>query len=90
MSRRDDMRILNILSGVAVLLTTLAFGHLLHRYFVVAPHESLHDPGFLIGMATGVTIGIFFFIGMLSAKAWPLKWAFPASQQQAFLHLASM
>ena len=57
------MRILNFLSGVAVLLTTLAFGHLLHRYFVGAPRESLHHPGFLAGMATGVTVGIFSFIG---------------------------
>ena len=57
------MRILNLLSGVAVLLTTLAFGHLLHRYFVGAAHESLHDPGFLAGMATGVTVGIFSCIG---------------------------
>jgi hypothetical protein len=57
------MRILNLLSGVAVLLTTLAFGHLLHRYFVGAPHESLHDSGFLAGMASGVTVGIFSFIG---------------------------
>ncbi len=57
------MRILNLLSGVAVLLTTLAFGHLLHRYFVGAPPGSLHDAGFLAGMAAGVTIGIFSFIG---------------------------
>lgn len=57
------MRILNLLSGVAVLLTTLAFGHLLHRYFADAPHESLHDPSFLTAMATGVTVGIFSFIG---------------------------
>jgi hypothetical protein len=57
------MRILNILSGVAVLLTTLAFGHLLHRYFLGAPPESLHDPGFVTGMAFGITIGIFSFIG---------------------------
>jgi hypothetical protein len=58
-----DMRILNLLSGVAVLLTTLAFGHLLHRYLVGAPPESLHDPAFLTGMAAGVTVGILSFIG---------------------------
>jgi hypothetical protein len=57
------MRILNLLSGVAVLLTTLAFGHLLHRYFVGASPENLHDAGFLTGMAIGVTIGLFSFIG---------------------------
>jgi len=57
------MRILNFLSGVAVLFSTLAFGHLLHRYFVVAPQESLHDPGSVAGMATGVIVGVFSFIG---------------------------
>ena len=57
------MRILNLLSGVAVLLTTLAFGHLLHRYFVGASPETLHDVGFLAGIAAGITIGIFSFIG---------------------------
>jgi len=57
------MRILNILSGIAVLLTTLAFGHLLHRYFVNAPHQAVQDPAFLVGMATGLVVGIFSFIG---------------------------
>lgn len=57
------MRILNLLSGIAVLLTTLAFGHLLHRYFVDAAQESLHDAGFLAGMTAGITIGVLSFIG---------------------------
>jgi hypothetical protein len=57
------MRILNLLSGVAVLLTTLAFGHLLHRYFVDASSESLHDAGFLTGLGIGITIGLFSFVG---------------------------
>lgn len=57
------MRTLNILSGIAVLLTTLAFGHLLHRYFVNASPEAVHDPAFLAGMAIGVVVGIFSFIG---------------------------
>jgi hypothetical protein len=57
------MRILHILSGIAVLLTTLAFGHLLHRYFVNAPHGAVHDTAFLAGMAAGVVVGIFSFIG---------------------------
>ena len=57
------MRILNILSGVAILLTTLAFGHLLHRYFVGASSADVHDSAFLAGMAAGVAVGIFSFIG---------------------------
>jgi hypothetical protein len=56
------MRIVNILSGLAVLLTTLAFGHLLHHYFVNAG-EAAHSPPFLAGMAIGVVVGIFSFIG---------------------------
>lgn len=57
------MRILNLLSGVAVLLTTLAFGHLLHRYFVGASPENLHDAGFFAAMAIGIIIGVFSFVG---------------------------
>jgi purine-cytosine permease-like protein len=56
------MRILNILSGLAVLFTTLAFGHLLHHYFLTAG-EALHSPLFLAGMIICVVVGIFSFIG---------------------------
>ncbi len=57
------MRILNILSGVAVLFTTLAFAHLLHHFSTHAPHESFRDPTFMGGMAAGVVVGILSFIG---------------------------
>jgi len=54
------MRVLNILSGIAVLFTTLAFAHLLHHHFV---HESVRSAGFLGAMALGVAIEILSFIG---------------------------
>jgi len=54
------MRILNILSGLAVLFTTLAYAHLLHHFF---HHDASHSPVFLAGMAIGVVVGIFSFIG---------------------------
>src|SRR5258708_40068143 len=57
------MRILNILSGIAVLFTTLAFAHLLHHFSTHAPHESFRDPAFMGGMAAGVVVGILSFIG---------------------------
>jgi hypothetical protein len=56
------MRIVSILSGLAVLFTTLAFGHLMHRYFVNAG-EAAHSPPFLVGMAIGIVVGIFSLIG---------------------------
>ena len=56
------MRILNILSGLAVLFTTLAFAHLLHHYYMYAG-EAAHSPPFLAGMAFGVVVGILAFIG---------------------------
>jgi F0F1-type ATP synthase assembly protein I len=57
------MRSVTLLSGVAVRLTTLAFGHLLHRYFASAPPAAIHDVSFLAGMIAGVVIGIFSFTG---------------------------
>jgi hypothetical protein len=57
------MRIVNIVSGLAVLLTTLAFAHLLHPYFVNAG-EAAHSPPFLAGMA----IGAFLHRKMFAAK----------------------
>jgi hypothetical protein len=39
------MRIVNILSGLAVLFTTFAFGHLLHHYLVNAG-DAAHSPPF--------------------------------------------
>jgi 4-hydroxybenzoate polyprenyltransferase len=54
------MRILNILSGIAVLFTTLALGHLLHHHFMHADHR---DPVFWALFCTVVVVGIFSFIG---------------------------
>jgi hypothetical protein len=56
------MRILNILSGLAVLFTTLAFAHLLHHYFLNAG-EAAHSPPFLAGMGIGVVVGVLSLIG---------------------------
>ena len=58
------MRILNIISGIAVLFTTLAFAHLLHHhFFFAASHDDAHNPVFLAGMALGVIIGILSLVG---------------------------
>ena len=57
------MRMLNILSGVAVLITTLAYGHLLHRYFMDSSAEASHNPVFWLSFAFGGAVGVFSFIG---------------------------
>jgi len=57
------MRLLNILSGVAVLLTTLAYAHLLHRYFVDSSAEAAHNPVFWLSVAFGGAVGVFSLIG---------------------------
>ncbi len=57
------MRMLNILSGVAVLFTTLAYAHLLHHFFVNTPAEASHNPVFWLSFAFGVAVGVFALIG---------------------------
>jgi len=57
------MRLLNILSGLAVLLTTLAYAHLLHRYFVDSSAEAAHNPVFWLSFAFGGAVGVFSLIG---------------------------
>jgi hypothetical protein len=59
---RSHMRVVNIVSGLAVLLTTLAFGHLLHHHLMNAG-EAAHSVSFVVGMITCVVVGIFSFIG---------------------------
>jgi uncharacterized membrane protein len=57
------MRVLNILCGIAVLFTTLAFAHLFHHHFLHASPDDVHNPTFLAGMAVLVVVGILSFIG---------------------------
>ena len=54
------MPIVQKLSGVAVLLLTLHFTHVLHHAFVDWPHNS---PYFWAGMAVGVAVWIFSLMG---------------------------
>jgi hypothetical protein len=54
------MRNLNALCGVAVLLTTLAFAHLLHHYVINAGHGDL---AFWAMFSLAVIVVIFSFVG---------------------------
>jgi hypothetical protein len=69
------MRVVKILSGISVLITTLAFAQMLHRNTlqhleflrhldsIHAPHQQARNPSFLVGLFTGLIIVVFSFVG---------------------------
>jgi len=57
------MRTLNILSGLAVLLTTLAYAHLVHHFSSYALRNAATSANFWASLAFGVVVGIFSFVG---------------------------
>jgi len=57
------MRVLNLVGGFAVLLTTLGFGYVWLQFLVHAPPEAVHNPAFWLGMGVAAAIGIISFIG---------------------------
>lgn len=56
------MRLLNIASGIAVLLTTFAFAYMLH-HFQTQAGQDVHNPLFITGMVVGIVVGIFSLLG---------------------------
>jgi hypothetical protein len=57
------MRIVNLLCGLAVLLTTVAYAYWLYGYYVRAGAEPFQNPVFVVGFSFGVGVGIFSLIG---------------------------
>jgi hypothetical protein len=54
------MRILNLISGIAVFFTSLAFVHLFHHF---AKHAPLDHPATLVLLVVCAVAGIFSFVG---------------------------
>ncbi len=58
----SQMRLLRVASGIAVLLTTAAYGHMV-QHFCSHADWSVHTTGFFAALAGAVVVGILSFTG---------------------------
>ena len=57
------MKILNILCGISILFTSLAYAHLLHHHFSHSPQEALRNPLLLAAFLLAAAAGLLSFTG---------------------------
>jgi predicted DNA repair protein MutK len=57
------MRILQVVTGIAVVLTSLHFGHAIHHFLTQASPEDLHSPAIWAAVIAAIIVAILSLIG---------------------------